>query len=147
MKPRVLMVGGKACGIPGELRERFFVVRHVSNEMGGWASLGRLRVDYVFIIVNFTDHSWIERVRARVRAPIVFLRKGWPHMKARLEALGILPPGFPTSPHPPTPPGPRRCAYPPCRRFWTEEAPFQYGIYCCKVCHGAARRKGLVPTV
>jgi hypothetical protein len=149
-KPRILFVGGKACGLPPELRERFEVVRHVSNEMGGWGdNMVGLRVDYVFVIVDFADHSWIGHVKKRLGkgVPFVYLKKGWPHMKTRLERLGILSAASLTAPLPETPPASPRCAYGPCSRSWTEKALFQYGVYCCKVCRNAAQRKGLKVTV
>lgn len=136
-KPRVFFVGGKAVGIPEELRERFEIVKHISNEMGGRNDNYTLaRVDYVFVIIHFADHGLIWRMKKQVDAPIVYLPKGWPRMKQRLEQLRILSPSDSCG---------KLCAYPPCSRLESGDKPFLFGPWCCRMCMNAAHRKGLVP--
>jgi hypothetical protein len=135
-KPRVLFVGGKAVGIPDELRDRFEVVKHVSNEMGGRKdNYSLIRVDYVFVIIHFADHGLIAKVKKQVDAPVVYLPKGWPRMKQRLEQLRVLSPSDSSG---------KRCAYLPCSRLEGRDKPFPFGPWCCRMCMNVAHRKSLV---
>lgn len=130
---KVLFVGGLAKGIPQELSSYFEVVGHISIEMGGMKAQNLPQSDFVFVVCDFANHRAVDRVKKRTCAPIIYLKKGWPQMKQRLESMGLLEEGTV-----------RRCKYPPCGRMESPSAPLHRDPFCCNVCANAARRRGII---
>lgn len=91
MKPKVVLVGGLDWNVPDELRECVEIVKHV--EQTNSFRVGTMpAADYIFVISDFASHNLVESVSKQLSIPIVWLKKGWSHMKLELERRSILPP-------------------------------------------------------
>lgn len=92
-RPRVIIVGGMDMNIPDELRKRFEIVKHLEQQTN---RVDRLpEADYIFVISDFVSHTIVDVVKHKARLPIVYLTRGWSHMKTELERRSILPPDSP----------------------------------------------------
>ncbi len=89
-RQRVIIVGGRDYNIPKELRERFEIVRHYEQKTSRIDQLPA--ADYVFVITDFVNHNVVDAVKRQSSIPVVWLGRGWSHMKLELQRRSILPP-------------------------------------------------------
>lgn len=92
-RPRVIVVGGMDFNIPDELKQRFEIVKHLEQKVN---RVDRVpECDYIFVISDFVSHTMVNVVKHMARVPVVYLARGWAHMKTELERRSILPPDTP----------------------------------------------------
>jgi hypothetical protein len=90
-RPKVIIVGGMEFNIPEELTQAFEVTKHVEQSTS--FRVGTLpAADYIFVIADYASHNLVTVVKQQVKAPVIWLSKGWAAMKAELQRRSILPP-------------------------------------------------------
>lgn len=92
-RPRVIIVGGMDFNIPDELKKRFEIVKHLEQKVN---RVDRVpEADFIFVISDFVSHTMVNVVKHMAKVPVVYLTRGWAHMKTELERRSILPPETP----------------------------------------------------
>lgn len=88
-KVKIILVGGMDYNIPDELKERFEIVKHITQ---GSKYNMLPQAEYIFVITQWANHNIVEQVRRDCKIPVVWLRQGWASMKADLQKRSLLPP-------------------------------------------------------
>lgn len=88
-KPRIILVGGMDYNIPDEIKERFDIVKHITQ---GSKYNMLPQADYVFVITQWANHNIVGQVKRECKIPVVWLPQGWASMKAELQKRSLLPP-------------------------------------------------------
>lgn len=91
-KLKVILVGGMDYNVPGELKERFDIIKHIAQG-SKYSSLPQ--TDYIFVITQWASHNVVDAVKKEAKAPIVWLPHGWGSMKETLQKRSLLPPDSP----------------------------------------------------
>jgi hypothetical protein len=87
-KPRLLIIGGKPFNVPKQLLDHFEIAKHIEQDQ---AKFSFPNADYIFVITNWVNHSAISSARkAMPRTPVIWVRKGWPAMRAELLRQGLI---------------------------------------------------------
>lgn len=88
-KPRLLIIGGKPFNVPPQISEHFEIAKHIEQDQ---MKFSLPSADYVMVICNWVNHSAISSVRNSMpRTPVIWVRKGWPAMRAELLRRGLIP--------------------------------------------------------
>lgn len=107
-KARIILVGGMDYNVPSELKERFEIVKHITQ---GSKYNMLPQADYVFVITQWANHNIVGQVKRECKIPVVWLQQGWASMKSELQKRSLLPPDAspevaPQAPGPQSPPAP-----------------------------------------
>lgn len=87
-KPRLLVIGGKPFNIPPPLKAYFEIAKHIEQDQSKFSICS---ADYILVITNWVNHSAIQSARkALPNTPVVWVKKGWPSMRAEFIRRGII---------------------------------------------------------
>lgn len=88
-KAKIILVGGMDYNVPAELKERFEIVKHITQ---GSKYNMLPQADYVFVITQWANHNIVGQVKRECKIPVVWLQQGWASMKSELQKRSLLPP-------------------------------------------------------
>jgi len=85
---KVIIVGGMPFNVPPELKENFEIVGHITQDQN---KIGRLpSCDLILAITDWVAHSQVKRAKDDTGATVVWVKKGWPQMRAELMRRHLL---------------------------------------------------------
>lgn len=133
-KARIILVGGMNYNIPDELKEKFEIVKHITQ--GSKYNL-LPQAQYVFVLTDYANHNIVEQVKKDSKLPVIWLQRGWAAIKAELQKRSLLPPDTPEAA--PAAPAPQNSA--PASTLGLSEAEIwkKFGEKMVEACRGALK--------